>query len=224
MHLVVVVGAKTCFILNVCDCDFRLALELSRRIKSLYPDALLIAVGDGLDPSGLEPDLSVTGERIKLARFGAEWTKRWMRLALESGRERVIKIDPDAWLYRRFGFFPLSQIGGTLACNIPCQIPIVRGGCIYYHSSAIAQILNSSLLDDERFINGYCFSYYRYSQFRKPGELVSNELLYSEDTTIGYVAQQLELACEHWPEVCIGFRESPPDNSDLVFAATHPRE
>jgi len=146
-----------------------------------------------------------------------------MLLALESGIDRVIKIDPDAYLYRRFNFFPSSDIGGTLACNIPCQIPIVRGGCIYYHSSAISKILRSSLLDDDRFINGYCFSYYRYSQFRKEGELVSNELLYSEDTTIGYISEQLQLTCEHWSEVCIGFREKPPLNDDLLFAATHPR-
>lgn len=213
-------GIDLCFVLHCCDRDLAKAKHMADRIRLLHREAILISIGDGLAPP--DGDLTVPGKRLKLSKNGAAWSKRWMELAYQSDCDRVIRIDPDTWLWRRFNSFPDCDIGGTVVANPRSRVHYVRGACVCFKRSAIGAILDSKLLDDPIYGIDPMFGYYRYGMFAFPGEVMNSEFLYTEDPTVAHIAAKLRLSLGHWDEVCIGFRETPPPNNDLRLAATHP--
>lgn len=217
------------FVINFYRHDADLAIALLHQIRALYPEAWIGAIADGHAPlcfGSLCQNLRVEylkGDRLKLPQFGGAWISRYLNFGWGEG-DPLIKLDPDAWLYRRFTYFCRADIAGTQICFLPQRLHMIRGGCVAYRQSAIDRILNSGVLDDRCYTNPEYYAYRRFEEFAKQGEGRSAELIAGEDCIMGHVAKRLSLLQGNWDEVRVCFREPVPQNLDLQWAVTHPRQ
>lgn len=214
------------FVLHVYQ-DEEYAAALLPQLRQCHPDAWIGCIFDGGSPSLLLPIARThrielhQGQRLKLNQYGAAWTKRWMEMARGKG-DWIIRLDPDCWVHRPFRTEPTGDIAGTAVCRLLHHHAIIRGACSAYRAGAVNRILRSGLLDANCYRNSLLYAYRRYGEWRFPNEVESNELIYSEDGTIGHIAKRLGLSLENWEEVRICFREAEFENPDLQWAVTHP--
>ncbi len=221
----VAVGSKLAFVMHVYK-DAEFADRLLGQIRFHYPDALILCISDG--DKSVTPDRFrhhevqvLCLERLKLQRLGGIYTERWMTL-IQDQAERIVKIDPDAQLWRSFNSFPDADISGTVMWQKQHALNLVRGGCVVFKRSAIKTILTSKALRDRCYIKNRNYGYYRYWQWLFPREVENRELIYAEDVTIAHIAKRLKLTLANWDEVNIQWRDEVPENVDLQWAATHP--
>jgi hypothetical protein len=191
--------------------------RLLSEIRTHYPHAPIAVLEDGSQRA-----MAISGKhgasydwqpRAKLAIQGRLWIVNLLQIGMTLNVEHCIKIEPDTRIHRPFAYLPDAQIAGTLTNGM------IEGGCVYFKRNAIAQILRSQKLWDEKYRTGY--AYKRYSQFRHNHELYndSEEILLA-DSIINEVVRELKMDVQNWDEVRIRFRESVPDHHN--FAATHP--
>jgi len=223
----VAVVVSPTFLIHVYK-DEQYGIPLLQQIRSLYPSATIACIGDGVDPPELRSIAQqvgayyIAGDRLKLAKHGTRWSKRMFRIALELEADPLIKMDADAWLWRRFNHFPDADLAGTLTCYLRQRLHLVRGGAMMFSRNAIEQILDSGMLDDQEYLDCTRYAYYRYAEWLLEGEERSDELLYSENCTVASIAAKLGLKQVDWAEVHACFREPIPENVNLQWAATHP--
>lgn len=91
----------TCFALNFYDEPEDLVQKCAASVKEFFPDSCLVFCDDRI-------------ERLKTKDFSGHWTERWMRKALETTANVIVKIDPDT---RCFGCapFPASDMFGKIS-------------------------------------------------------------------------------------------------------------
>jgi hypothetical protein len=71
-----------CFVLNCFNEPEDQVQSVINRIRSVYPNSVLQLNDDRVD-------------RLKTPSNGGAWTHRYLTLAIESGCEHIIKVDPD---------------------------------------------------------------------------------------------------------------------------------
>lgn len=156
--------------------DEALALRLARQIRRHYPEAHLVFVHDR--------------DRLKLRRTG-EWTARYLRLALSTDAETIIKIDPDACLWRRFVVPDAAWFGVPTLSGV-----FLRGGAVGFSRATAETLLASGqLLAESKHI------YSRYGAFRWPHELEDDTLISCQDRIVGDVMQSLGIGWSRWEDV-----------------------
>lgn len=218
------------FIMNVYK-DEQFATSLIRQLRSLYPRATIVIQTDGVDPEGLQlycqryDAFYIVGERLKSGRKnGGAWVHRWMQTLFNlSDAPWLIKIDPDAWMWRKLiGFPPDADVVGTPNLT-PYGMLFIRGGFQIWKSSAISQILQSDILFDPQYTQFGLYTYRRYKDFLLDGEEESLEVIALTDHILGHVCARLRLRQAMWSEVNIGFRgQQYEHNPGLRWAVTHP--
>jgi len=209
------------FILHVYK-DDRPALLLLRQIRYLYPEACIAAILDGVRPKGFAEVcdryhvLVIEGDRLKLPQYGGAWLKRMLEIAQVLPGDVTIKLDPDSWLWRRFNYFPQSELFGTCRPYHPRQIVMVRGGCQGWSNGAIDRVLDSGILDDPR----YCSEYFSYEKH--------GERLMAADYIVGDLIARLGLSFADWDECRVDSLDErvrrlvPGVSAGVGWAATHP--
>jgi Zn-finger nucleic acid-binding protein len=157
-------------------------------------------------------------DRLKLPEFGGLWLERLFTSALlYSDDSYFIKTEGDTRFWRPFKSLPIADVAGTL--NTCREIPFPRGGCVFLKRKALEKILNSGILQDDRYCNNPKFSYRRYDEYRYEGEAIDTQPVLLADRVLGDVIHRLGLSLTDWSEVAIEFRGTPSSRS---FAATHP--
>lgn len=220
------------FLIHVCGKDDeRLAKELIKEIRSFYSFPLQV-ISDGPASEDFQAycwqalaGLHI-GDRIKPFGKGAAWTKRWMQLCLKWKDPGILHLDADSILARRVRSWPSRncELAGQMLCHCYTKKLYPRGGGIFWRLKTLKKIINSGVLDDEKYNDPASFSYHRYGpEFGYAGEERSNALLYAECPTLGDIISRLELKTENWDEVYLATKEPHPDNSSLKWAITHPR-
>jgi hypothetical protein len=86
----------------------------------------------------------VPSQRMKVHPNQAQWWHRFCEHGLTSGREIVIKMDPDALLHRKFETFPSEDIFGTVTCLGP-----VQGGVKGFKRNTLAKMYGGECLKEE---------------------------------------------------------------------------
>jgi hypothetical protein len=91
----------TCFALNFYDEPEELVKKCAASVKEFFPDSCLVFCDDRI-------------ERLKTPEFSGHWTERWMKKALATDADVIVKVDPDT---RCFGCapFPDSDVFGKIS-------------------------------------------------------------------------------------------------------------
>ena len=220
------------FVVPVYLDDFY-AQKLIRRIRAIYPIAPLLVIADGVhdaDTQELVESCGGTyylGDRLKPQTFGCAWTIRMLELMQQYLEGDIwVKLDADSMLYREIDLAGITSdfdLAGAIYNN--GHFDYTRGGCRIYNPLAAEKILRSGLLSDYKYVWEQRFGYLRYCNRMKlpgdpPGEVF--EAIHSEDFCLGDVGKQLGLKLVEVPDLCVMFRESVPDNSDLRYSVVHP--
>ncbi len=198
------------FVINVWN-DQHLALRLVKQIREHFDQPALI-IGDGVTiiPELNEITLARSFNRVKDQRTGY-WTQRYLQIALQTSADVIIKLDPDAQIWRKFTP-PQADWFGTLS-NTKA---FVRGGCCGFSRAAAEKVCRSGLL-----YKTYPYIYQRYGKYKWPHEEFSEEPLSSQDNIMRRVMAILDIQPTEWPEVLIlGNDGIVPERGD--YAATHP--
>jgi hypothetical protein len=187
---------EICFALTWYQEALELVEESIKAIGCYYPHARLTLCNENK-------------ERLKLPSYRGRWTERWMRRALETGAEIIVKIDPDTRCYRRIEF-PGSEVFGQIAPQVAFGIPgVIFGAAIGFSRKAILKILNSGFLLDQK----YSADPYRYA---KNGEVLS-----LQDGIVSDIVKRLGLSFAVWPGLRINCDwQGRPELEGAAFA--HP--
>lgn len=227
MAQAVAVAPEFAFLFHVYR-DQMLALRLISQLRQFYPEIEILCIADGVNDTEFGAIAQIhqvqyaIGEHLKKSSAGGKWCIRMFRHFLDnSSATYLIKLDPDAFMHRPFRSIPahLDLFG---AVQNDQGLSIVRGGCMGMRRSAIEAILNSGLLESEKYKFSQIYGYRRFNYFRHPHEPINNQMIACCDRILADVAQHLNLRIGHWSEVNIQFREKPPPNLDLQWAVTHP--
>lgn len=205
--------------------EWHLATRLIHQIKKHHPEATAIAIGDGTHNPHFASVCQQLGaiyksdRRLKLPQYGGLWSLRLFELFLDTtDADILIKLDPDAQLWRKFAFYPDSDWFGTISPVY--RHPFARGGCVGFKRHAVERIVRSEILLNPIFTKPR-YSYDRYGKHKHSHECQQIELISLQDWILADVSYYLGLSLENWSEVNIQFRGTP-QNRDLRYAATHP--
>jgi hypothetical protein len=218
--------------------DFLLVDRLSKQVQALYPNHTFVVISDGLIPATAESDrlrtnlgsrnhtLIETSDRLKLIEFGGAWLERLYQIVLtQTTAERLVRLEGDTCLWRKFKQFPNAPIAGTInqiSGNLP---PFPRGGCIYFERDCLRAILDSGQLRNLDYRNNPEFGYPRYSSplFRSPQDPYEPGLVLCSDRLQAHALAQLGITPQTWPEVLIfGSKQTDLIARSHDYAATHP--
>jgi hypothetical protein len=121
--------------------DSVLAAQSAAAAKTLYPSAQIVQLSD------LPPN------RLKLPQFSGQWTERWMKAALATNADIIIKIDPDTRAYNAVTTFPTTDIFGQIAQNgiYGGLKGVIHGAAIGFQRAAVEKIVASGLLSDKKY-------------------------------------------------------------------------
>jgi hypothetical protein len=185
-----------CFAMTWYREPLELIAESIDALGEHYPDADLALVNENK-------------ERLKLPQFAGQWSERWMRRAIDTGAEIIVKIDPDTRCYRR-AEFPSADVFGEIAPAVCFGIEgVIFGAAIGFSRSAILKILESGYLFDKK----YCEDPYRYA---RDGEIVS-----LQDAIVSDIARRLGLRFAAWRGLRINCDwQGAPETGGAAFA--HP--
>lgn len=182
--------------------DSDLAVKSIAALRKLYPTATIVFLSD------LPPN------RLKLPQFCGAWTERWMKAALGTDAEIIVKIDPDTRAFVAATEFPGADIFGQIAKNgIYYSVKgVIHGAAIGFQRSAVEKIVQSGLLLDKK------YTVQPYVTNRDLRETIS-----LQDPIVHDVAVRLGLTMAAWDGLHIRTRwdnEEQMDVSKFYFA--HP--
>lgn len=195
---------KLTFVMNYTQRDAALSLKSAFALKTLYPGVEVILIEDS--------------PRLKLPQFSGQWTDRWMKAALLTDADIIIKLDPDTRATKAAASFPTTDIFGQqapLGTYFPKSTGIICGGAIGFQRAAVQKIVDSGFLLDPKYtVKPYLTEERR---FGTPRETVS-----LQDPIVADIAQRLGLKSGDWPGLHIKFQWEPPvvAPKDALFA--HP--
>jgi hypothetical protein len=182
--------------------DAALATKTAAALKALYPNATIVRASD------LPP------HRLKLPQFSGQWTERWMKGALATPADIIVKIDPDTRAYNAVATFPTTDIFGQIAKNgVYYNLKgVIHGAAIGFKRSAVEKIVESGLLTSVKYtVKPYVTS------------RDSTETISLQDPIVHDIALQLGLTMGAWPGLSIRTRwddATTVDKSKVTFA--HP--
>lgn len=186
-----------CCVVNVFA-DRPLAARLLWQIRRHIPRARICLIHDS--------------DRLKLRPTG-EWSQRYLHAALATpGAETILKLDPDACIWRQPASFPQADWFGTIS---PSGTFIRGGACGFSRRAATRLVASGLLLRPSR------HQYARYSIFKWPHEAEDKRPISCQDRIVGDAMRALGFAPTPWPEVHVlgnAMRSPAPGH----FAITHP--
>lgn len=187
------------FVVNCWHRDEHLARRLGAQLDQHYSDASSIVL----------PDVP----RLK-DKLTGEWTLRYLEWSLSSGADVIIKLDPDACVWRR-ATIPEADWFGTMSVDGT----FVRGGACGFSREAAGKLIASQILLEET-----PFSYPRYDDYRWPHEERDSTPLSCQDRIVGAAMARLGILPSPWRDVLIlGNENRVPDESEIrCHAITHP--
>jgi hypothetical protein len=205
---------KLAFFFTFTDNDYLLAQRLVEQINTFYPEALILAIGDGADPKHRLNCVCWFRKSLKKLNTIGSFTQENFSFILDMlvsdpTIDSVIKLDPDSFLKRAFNSFPNGKWGGetkrgdfTWGYSHWC-----RGGGYFIKKETIEEIVSSQLLLNPQ-----------YNVLQKV-ELKNNKIY--EDCRLGHVANRLNIYPVEWNEVNCG-RFSKLDKRSRKKALFHP--
>jgi hypothetical protein len=205
---------KLAFFFTFTDNDYLLAKRLVEQINTFYPDALTLAVGDGVNTKNKLDCVCWFKKHLKKLDTIGQFTQENFSFILDMlvsdpTIDTIIKLDPDSFLKRPFKTFPEGKWGGetktgtfTWGYSRWC-----KGGGYFIKKEAIEEIVSSRFLLEPQ-----------YNVLQKV-ELRNNRVY--EDCRLGHVANRLEIYPIEWDEVNCG-RFSKLDKRSRKKALHHP--
>jgi hypothetical protein len=180
------------------------------RARSAYPNAKIVVISDGFDHPKYQFICNMFGcsyvldKRLKMWSNAAMWWDRFCEHGLRSGCDHVLKVDPDAWIHRRFDHFPMTDIAGWV------EHQFVQGGIEYLSRDCLRKIKHSGECANDIYNN---FPYLMDPQGR-----------FSTDLSLWNMSKDLELSFEVWDEVHSVNRIYEGFEFRTGVAATHPHK
>lgn len=185
--------------------DWRGVARLYQEIRSLFPQASIAFVPDGITPLrlvGVPPS-----RRLKAVDGGA-----WLQRIFEScpvDCDLFFKVEPDITLRRMPSHWPDGEWFGHLSKPVGAVRPLLRGGFWGLTREAVQRLLESWVLQDEVYLNDR-YRYDRYGRFLLPGEVPAAPV-YHCDTIMAAAMERVGILPMHWDEIYLTFREEAPD-------------
>jgi hypothetical protein len=176
---------------------------LVKQLKKLYPAATLLQFDD-------------KASRLKLPKFGGQWTLRFLTAFLATDCDVLVKIDPDTEARRAVTTFPDADLFGN------CVVGQVLGGAMGFSRAGAQKIVDSGVLSDAKY-KAPAFTYQRYmGKNLKPGEPYNSAAISCQDKIMADVITRLNLKTAQWDEVLV-FAEwwAKPNSGDYAFV--HPK-
>ncbi len=206
--------------------DEPLAERLIGELRTHYPDADILCLGDGPVAEGFSDACQIhnvtfhPGDRLKPMEHGGQWCDRAFQFFLSHSQSPIlVKLDPDSRLWKPFTAFPATDWFGDVRPKGFFR-PLIRGGCMGFSRSVVERITSSGSLSNPIYAR-LPFGYLRYSVFRWPDETPSEEWVGFSDGILADVMFRLGIPPVQWSEVCIKFRDTLP--ADLSpYSVTHP--
>jgi hypothetical protein len=160
--------------------DADLALKSIAALQRTYPGAAILHLSD----------LQV---RLKLPQFAGQWTERWMKAALATDADIIVKVDPDTRAYAA-AQWPGEDIFGQRAVNGTYWNVkgVLHGAAIGFKRSAVEKIVSSGLLRDVKYTK------HPYVTSRDEAETIS-----LQDPMVHDIAQRLGLTEGEWDGLAI---------------------
>ncbi len=191
--------------------DQHLALRLVKQIRKHFEQGAVV-ISDGAPVIPELDDLALCHhfDRVKDQTTGY-WTQRYLEIALQTSARTIIKLDPDACVWRRFTP-PDADWFGTMGDSGD----YVRGGACGFSRTAAEMVVRSGLLHSR-----FPYVYYRYGKHRWPHERESKDPLSNQDHIMRRVMRKLGIAPTPWPEALVygNCGRIPVVNDEAV---THP--
>ena len=197
-------AAKITFAITYWQKDAALAQKSAAALKQIYPTAQVLVIEDN--------------PHLKLAQFGGQWTERWMKAALATEADVIIKLDPDTRATNAVTTFPTTDVFGQEApvnTYWPKSSNILCGGAIGFQAAAVQKIVASGFLLDSKYTQKPYVTEER--RFGTPRETIS-----LQDPIVADVVQRLSLTTGNWPGLSIKFAWEPAvaPPKDAIFV--HP--
>lgn len=217
---------RLCFCFMVYR-DWELAERLIDQLVTVFPTANIICIADGTTNQKFaefctrHQTMYFESWRLIAQRFGGAWSKRALETYIKhSGADYLIRLDTDSYVLRDFKYLPEGDIAGNILKTSRGK-QYIQGGCILLKRSTVIQILESNLLDDDKYKTDTCFGYQRYdSHYAVTGEETNSEWLKAEDHILSDVAEQLGLTMNMWHDVYTRFRQKCLNPT--AYAIVHP--
>lgn len=219
---------KVAFLFHVYQ-EFELAKRLISQLKFFFPSSNILGIADGTYNYNFKEFAwqhnvrYIEGERLFRQETGNEWIKRmfWFYMA-SSHSDYLIKIDPDAYILRKFNFLPYLDIAGT-PFTLVNKVTFIHGGCTLYSRQAAHTIFSTDLINSKEYKKNSVFSYKRFMPpYKRRDEQPETFKCVCEDRIIGDLAQKLGLKMGKWTEVNVDQAEkNPSDYADMKYAVIH---
>ena len=185
------------FFFSFIDSDFPLACHLVEQINRYYPEAMILAVGDGASKENKLDCICWFDQHLKKPGTIGHFTQRNFQfildiIAIDNSIESVIKLDPDSFVKERPFTLPQEDWAGEVNFGRFSwgESSWAKGGVYCIKKRAIQAIVDSQLLLDVRL------------QQPEPFEVREGRIY--EDFRLGYVANQLGIYPVRWPDVSAG--------------------
>lgn len=192
---------KLTFAISSWQKDADLAPKAIESLKKAYPDAVIVHCVD------------VPPNRIKLPQFAGAWTERWMKAALETAADIIVKVDPDTRAYVRATEFPKEDIFGQVSDpGTYWHIEgVIFGAAIGFQRSAVEKIVASGLLNDKKYtVHPYLFD-------REEDTTVS-----LQDPIVHDIGLRLQLSSGKWTGLQMHTRWGDPVRDAEKYTFVHP--
>ena len=193
--------------------DWQSVPKLYDEIRSLFPDALITLVPDGLTP--LPTPTGTSTIRLKAIDGGA-WLSRIFGTC-SNECDLFFKVEPDITLRRVFNV-PDADWFGHLSKPRGAVRPLLRGGFWGLKRESVKRLLDSRILLDKAYLND-CYKYDRYGRFLLSGEHTGLPI-YHCDTIMASVMNRLGILPTNWNEIYLSFREPLPPSVDRYAIST----
>jgi len=177
------------FVITTYSGDVHLTSRLLWQLGTHYPEAQKIVILDGpLEDWQTRALEGMCSTLILGAALGQDtsrptaWLERMLRIALDhSSAEVIVKLDPDAYLFRPIRGYPGADLFGSLYAD-----GTVTGGVYGFRRDTAKRVLESGLLEHADF------------QLLQP----QSPLPVNEERQFSHAVQALEMTTAVWDEVC----------------------
>lgn len=184
------------FVVNCWHRDEHLVARLCAQLDKHFPDASHMII----------PDVP----RLK-DKLTGEWTHRYLEWALSCGADVIIKLDPDACVWRR-PKIPEADWFGTISPSGR----FARGGACGFSRTAAEKLVESKFL-----LQPSPHTYRRYVEYRWPHEEPDDTPISCQDRIVGDGMSIVGIRPTLWTEILIlGNENREPEAGS--YAITHP--
>ena len=194
-------------------------------LRAAYPHAPAVVISDGVVDPGYEAACRRhraeyhQGAFLKRIECGGAWWKRFLELGLATGADYLVKLDPDARIWRPFRGVPPAPISGTLE-NAGTDRENIQGGVQAIAAGAARRILAAGRTGDAALRSEFTFTADDDERRRRWRALA----YLSTDSTLMWLARDAGVPVADWAEVASVWLPPAPPNPDGLYAATHPHK